>query len=629
VRNTQLSFYLKITAFYTLLFIASFAIAQDRTFKPNQIIDIGGGQKLKILKCKGEGATKECEVIQLVNNKQVGNSFWLVVSKIHPQVKATPAKVAKVVTTKKVEEKKIKAPKQEEENLSQSAIDSVVAASPVVEAKTLTPKVDTLRKAFPHKYYVVPPAKLDSAATVATSNEQDTSILNASIRRLGDATISPSILKNIDSVINKTDNSKREDTAIINTNIGEEKTVEDAKALERQAKKLGIFIDCNADCDMNYIKTQLPIVDFLLDMTAADVHVLINQQNTGGGGKAVQMIFYGQNRFDKMLDTVEIIVPRSSTAFEKRNEILRGLKAGLVRYIQKTPDKKLIDVTFKNITKEAARLAVTNDNWNYWVLNIGSNCTFDYGDVYKTTNASAYITAERTTDKLRTSFSIYGYYNDYKYSYRDQYTSVQYEIINRNYLSQHNMVFSLGSHNGVAYQIAFSKNTFNNNKGRLYGKAAFEYSIFPYKDVNTRLITLSYGIDIRANQYYDTTIYFLTREVLVGQMINVNTSFNQKWGIISSTFTYSNFFKDAALNSLSVLFNLNLRITGGLALNIYTYGSRVQDQVYLSKGSASLQDILARGRQLASKYNFSSGIGLVYRFGSKLNNFVNPTMQSL
>jgi hypothetical protein len=50
---------------------------QAQTYKPNQVVSVGGGEAIKIVKCKGEGATQECEVKHLVNNKQVGNPFWL------------------------------------------------------------------------------------------------------------------------------------------------------------------------------------------------------------------------------------------------------------------------------------------------------------------------------------------------------------------------------------------------------------------------------------------------------------------------------------------------------------------------------------------------------------------------
>ena len=70
--------------------------------------------------------------------------------------------------------------------------------------------------------------------------------------------------------------------------------------------------------------------------------------------------------------------------------------------------------------------------------------------------------------------------------------------------------------------------------------------------------------------------------------------------------------------------SINLRITGGLSFYVYSSGGLIHDQVYLEKGNATIQEILTRRRQLASTYSFNSGAGLSFRFGSILNNFVNP-----
>ncbi len=49
-------------------------------------------------------------------------------------------------------------------------------------------------------------------------------------------------------------------------------------------QKLKVFIDCsNSICDMDFIKTEINFVDYVLDYKAADVHVLITQQGNGGG----------------------------------------------------------------------------------------------------------------------------------------------------------------------------------------------------------------------------------------------------------------------------------------------------------------------------------------------------------
>ncbi len=117
--------------------------------------------------------------------------------------------------------------------------------------------------------------------------------------------------------------------------------------------------------------------------------------------------------------------------------------------------------------------------------------------------------------------------------------------------------------------------------------------------------------------------------MLLGHKAQVNLSVKQKWGYINSSIAYFNYFKDSRLNNLALHLTTNIRITGGLSFYLYSNAALVHDQVYLAKGNASQQEILTRRRQLASSYNFYSGFGLNFRFGSILNNFVNPRFDSL
>ena len=57
---------------------------------------------------------------------------------------------------------------------------------------------------------------------------------------------------------------------------------------------------------------------------------------------------------------------------------------------------------------------------------------------------------------------------------------------------------------------------------------------------------------------------------------------------------------------------------------LWLLGGLTRDQVFLVKGNATPEEVLAKRRQLASGFNYYSSIGISYRFGSKLNNVVNP-----
>jgi hypothetical protein len=111
---------------------------------------------------------------------------------------------------------------------------------------------------------------------------------------------------------------------------------------------------------------------------------------------------------------------------------------------------------------------------------------------------------------------------------------------------------------------------------------------------------------------------------LYGHGAETELSFNQKWGTTSFGIEYHNYFHKWDLLNLEMNGQVDVRITGGLSFNVYASGELVRDQLSLPKEGATEQEILTRRRQLASGYNYFISFGLHYRFGSKLNNFVNP-----
>jgi hypothetical protein len=606
---------------YTFFVFNSYCIAQTKTLKENQVVDLGGGQKLKVLRCKGGGVKQECEVVYYVNSRQVGNSFWLMASKISGKVKTVEKTARQITTPKKIEKKKV----INVETLFDKGqlVDTMVKLPDAPQLTETLKQEDPPKKILPHKYYVESLKRPHSGTISILTAEKDTTIsasVGDSIKKI---THLASTLLN-DSVSAKLSfNSTRGTTAPASNGLSKDTTTLVV------AKKLGVFISCNSGCDINYIRTELTLVDFLLDRIAADVNVLINEQSTGSGGRSIQIIFYGQQAFKNTNDTLVIDIAPNFTEFERRTEMLKGIKMGILPFLLKTSYAKFIDVKMKAPEKEFSKSTTAKkDHWNYWVFRIGADGSLDKDQVYNSTSISGNVSIDRTTDKLKVSFRGRSNYYNYKYNYDDNGTNISYEILNKRFLAEHSLVKSLGSHWGIGYQTSYNTNTFSNNKGMIYGKGAIEYSIFPYKDVNTRFFTVSYGIDIRNNKYFDTTIYFKTQETLLGHSLEANISFNQKWGTFSSSIAYRSFLKDPSLSNLSASLYWDMRITGGLSFYLNTYGAYVRDQVYLLKGKASEQDVLTKRRALASTYSFSTSVGLNFRFGSKLNNFVNPTLSS-
>ena len=393
-----------------------------------------------------------------------------------------------------------------------------------------------------------------------------------------------------------------------------------------QDQKIKLFVDCsNSFCDMNYLKTQIKFVDYVLDHKAADIDLLITQQINGGGGTQFQLIFYGQNRFHQV-DTLQFNVKPNSTDFEVRDFLVKYIQIGLLPFISKTRAIENISIQLKDESKpdSANQSAATKDPWNYWVYKIGTNGNINTDANYKSMNYNANLSASRVTDKSKLSFNISAGKNKNTYQYFDSTTTSKIVVKNENYEFSHQLVKSVSEHWSIGYDLGVSRSTFNNYSLRTFLRPAIEYNIYPYKDVNNKLFTIRYGVDIINNQYFDTTLYFKTHETLPGQQLDLSLTYNQKWGTVNLFSSYHSFLTNLKQYNLSTGGGVSVRVSGGLSFNVFVFGNYLRDQIYLPKGQATFQDILTRQRQLATNFTLFSFFGVSYRFGSKLNNFVNP-----
>lgn len=391
--------------------------------------------------------------------------------------------------------------------------------------------------------------------------------------------------------------------------------------------RLKIFIDCpNTWCDMQHIRTEINVVDFLLDNAASDVHMLITSQGTGSGGREYNLIFFGQQFFKNQTDTLSFHISPDATEFEERDLLLKYIKTGLIPFIAKTEAINSIVINLKSSdsTETGTDSLLINDPWNAWVINTGAGGNLSADANYRNKSYNARLSANRITDKLKIGFGISGSKNRSEFAFEDEGVTEKFVVNNHNWSVNQYMVKSLGSHWSAAYELKYIQNTFSNTKGRAFLHVAAEYNVFPYTDVNHKLFTLSYGLTARRNQYYDTTIYNKTQETLLGHRATAHLSFNQKWGNAYAGFTYHNYFNNWKFYNLGVDVYTSVRVTGGLSFYILAFGGLTRDQVSLLKGNATPEEVLARRRQLASGYTYYTSFGFNYRFGSKLNNVVNP-----
>ncbi len=398
-----------------------------------------------------------------------------------------------------------------------------------------------------------------------------------------------------------------------------------------QPARLKVFIDCSSIwCDMTYFRSEINVVDFLLDRVASDVHVLMTSQRNGSGGRQYQFIFYGQSDLRKQTDTLRFAADPNATDFEIRGLMLKYLVLGLSPWVAKTGMAEAVSISMKANEEFTVKLdsLPDKDAWNFWLFRVGANGNVNLDQVYLNSEIRGNFRVSRTTDNLKVNFGFFGGRETSSYEYDTDAGPLEVVVKNTNYSFEHLMVKSLNEHWSSGYTVRYLNSTFSNFKSSIYALPQIEYSFFPYHEVNTRFLTVRYGLGPQYNLYYDTTIYGKTEEMLWGHTMELNVSLNQKWGTINTGLRYSNYFHDWSINNLGLGTETEIRITGGLSFYIFLFGGLVHDQIYLPAEGATGEEVLSRQRQLKSSYNFESFFGLNYRFGTKLNNFVNPRFNS-
>jgi hypothetical protein len=93
---------------------------------------------------------------------------------------------------------------------------------------------------------------------------------------------------------------------------------------------------------------------------------------------------------------------------------------------------------------------------------------------------------------------------------------------------------------------------------------------------------------------------------------------------VSGSIEGANYLDDFSKRRLVLFQQVSARLFKGFSFNMYGGLSLLRDQIYLSKGGATDQEILLQRRQLSTSYSYFTGIGLTYTFGSIFNNVVNP-----
>ena len=386
-------------------------------------------------------------------------------------------------------------------------------------------------------------------------------------------------------------------------------------------RAFSLFLDCrDLYCDPDFYRAEIAFVDHVRDRTAADVHLLITRQQTGGGGDSYTLAYYGQRRFEGVSDTVSFTMPQGATEDEQRRGLVSTVRLGLARYLARTPAAAQAALTLSPRPGPTNRPRRATDPWNAWVFQIGTDASIERERSSSETEIDLDLRADRITEMWKTRLHVGEDYSDESFDIDgERVTSVR-----RDFGGSILQVRSLNAHWSAGIRAGASSSTFRNQKLGAQLAPAIEYDVYPYSESNRRQLYIQYAAGLRHFRYTDTTVYFKIRETLPFESLHLSFQQKQTWGSLEAQVRGYHFLHDLGKSRLDFTAGASIRIVKGLEFDFFGEYAVIHDQLYLPKGDLSREEVLLRQTQLATGYSAQLYAGLRYTFGSVLNNVVNP-----
>ena len=378
---------------------------------------------------------------------------------------------------------------------------------------------------------------------------------------------------------------------------------------------LNVYMDAS-----DYIKREIPFVNYVRDRKVADVYIISTYESTGSGGMVTTFFIVGQGNYQGMADTLKCNISPDDTYDMRRAKQARTLKMGLMRYVAKTPLAQYMNINFTQPLSET----VSTDKWNNWVYRLSLNAYTNAQKTYSNGYVYGSVSANRITEKSK--FESYLGMN--VQSDKNTYQDTTFVSTFKNYYGSILYVKSLNDHWSLGGRTYVQSSTYSNYDLSVMITPGIEYNIFPYSQSTRRMMAFTYRCGIEMNKYNEETTRLKLQETVAFHSLIAALSYIQKWGSVYTAVEWNNYFFDWSYNRLSFSASSSLRIIKGLSFNIYGEFSFIHDQISLPIGDASFEDVLLRRKMQATDYQYYTSVGLTYTFGSIYNNAVNPRMEN-
>jgi hypothetical protein len=378
------------------------------------------------------------------------------------------------------------------------------------------------------------------------------------------------------------------------------------------------LLDCRR-CDDSHIRREITFVNYVREPDLAQVHVLVTDQATGSGGRMFTLSFLGRREFAGLDHTLQYNSHQSNTAAQERDGLTHMLSLGLVPYVARTPVAHQVRLTVaESLAPELPPMA---DPWKNWTMEVYAGGNLNMESTQRSWNARYGFYANRVTEEWKIRLRPY-FNNNARLIRRTDRDDVR--ISHRRHGFDSFVIKSLGEHWGAGIFADYTTTTIDNLDHKVTVTPALEYSLYPYSEASRRQITVAYRVGYEFADYITETIFEKTREHLFGHVLSTSVQYRQPWGSVSSGLTGLQYFHDASLYRLTFDGRRLVEDRPGVSLNLGGSYQRINDQLSLPRGDASLEDILLERRRLATSYRGSGTLGLSYTFGSIFSNVVNP-----
>ena len=383
-----------------------------------------------------------------------------------------------------------------------------------------------------------------------------------------------------------------------------------------------VFLDCQG-CDEQYIRRQIPFVNYVRDRKQADVHVLGTVRSTGSGGQRYVLEFIGQRAHADTQFGLTYTAAPTATDVEVEEGLVNTLEIGLAPFAHESAVGSRLEVSYDAPPQSTGSgPQQVDDPWNHWVFEVDMG-----GGIEQESSQSEYsldlgLDADRVTAHWRIRNAFEMEYDKSVFEREEETIS----SLSRSMAFETSSVRSISEHWSIGAFGDINSNTFRNMALGVQVTPALEYNVFPYRVADRKELTIAYRIGPRRLDYRQKTIFGKTEQLVGEQSLDISLNLEQRWGSVYAGLEGSHYLHDVQKNRLEFDSYLSLRLVEGLALQVGLEAELVHDQLHIPRGDASLEEVLLRRRDLQTTYQYEVNVGLSYTFGSIYNNVVNTRL---